>query len=242
MICIQNGLILNLEILKKMALHIETELGKLKNIIIKIGDLAENQVAEAVKVLLSEPVTEGKEVKKTENKIDKLDVKIDEICQSIFALHQPVASDLRFIMSAMQISNEIERIGDLAISIMKKSKNIKDKHDLIVKFSIADIAKQVESITIKTNECFLTRNESTIGEIFILNNRIKNECDEAIHNIINEMKSNSKTVVSGTNLVIVLKHLERISEHCTNIAEYVYFMINAKIIKHEKFGSTKFED
>jgi phosphate transport system protein len=158
LICIQNGLILNLEILKKMALHIETELGKLKNIIIKIGDLAENQVAEAVKVLLSEPVTEGKEVKKTENKIDKLDVKIDEICQSIFALHQPVASDLRFIMSAMQISNEIERIGDLAISIIKKSKNIKDKHDLIVKFSITDIAKQVESITIKTNESFLTRN------------------------------------------------------------------------------------
>jgi phosphate transport system protein len=225
-----------------MALHIETELGKLKNIIIKIGDLAENQVAEAVKILLSEPLTEGVEVKKTENKIDKLDVKIDEICQSIFALHQPVASDLRFIMSAMQISNEIERIGDLAISIIKKSKNVKDKHDLIAKFTIADIARKVEVITVKTNECFITRAESTIGEIFILNNSIKNECEDAIHNLINEMKSSSKTVVSGTNLVIVLKHLERISEHCTNIAEYVYFMINAKIIKHEKFGNTKFED
>ncbi|MDI5948742.1 phosphate signaling complex protein PhoU [Flavobacterium sp. LB2P84] len=224
-----------------MGSHIETELGKLKGIILKIGNLAESQVAEAVKALLSEPVMEGKEVKKTENRIDKLDVKIDEICQSVFALHQPVASDLRFIMSAMQISNEIERIGDLAISIIKKSKNIKDKHDLIVKFSIADIARLVEEITIKTNECFLTRNQSTIGEIFILNNTIKNESDEAIHNIINEMKSNSKTVVSGTNLVIVLKHLERISEHCTNIAEYVYFMINAKIIKHEKFGEKKFD-
>lgn len=225
-----------------MALHIETELAKLKNIIVKIGDLAENQVAEAVKILLSEPLTEGVEVKKTENKIDKLDVKIDEICQSIFALHQPVASDLRFIMSAMQISNEIERIGDLAISIIKKSKNVKDKHDLIGKFAIADIGRKVEIITVKTNECFITRAESTIGEIFILNNSIKNECEDAIHNLINEMKSNSKTVVSGTNLVIVLKHLERISEHCTNIAEYVYFMINAKIIKHEKFGNTKFEN
>ncbi|MFV5690411.1 phosphate signaling complex protein PhoU [Flavobacterium sp. LT1R49] len=225
-----------------MASHFEIELEKLKNIIIKIGKLAENQVSGSVNSLLSEPVAEGKEIKKTENKIDKLDVKIDEICQSIFALQQPVASDLRFIMSAMQISNEIERIGDLAISIIKKAKNIKDKHDLIVKFNISDIARQVEVITIKTNECFLTRNENTIGEIFILNNTIKNECDEAIHNIINEMKSNSKTVVSGTNLVIVLKHLERISEHCTNIAEYVYFMINAKIIKHEKFGDKKSED
>lgn len=222
--------------------HFEIELDRLKNVIKKIGTLAEGQVSEAVKALLSEPTTEGKEVKKTEDKIDKLDIKIDEICQSIFALQQPVASDLRFIMSSLQISNEIERIGDLAISIIKKTKNIKDKHDLIVKFNIADIARHVEVITIKTNECFLTRDESTIGEIFVLNNTIKNECDEAIHNIINEMKSNSKAVVSGTNLVIVLKHLERISEHCTNIAEYVYFMINAKIIKHEKFGDKKSED
>ena len=110
---------------------------------------------------------------------------------------------------------------------------------MIVKFNIADLARKVEIVTIKANECFLTRGENTIGEIFILNNTIKNETEDTIHNIINEMKSNSKTVVSGTNLVIVLKHLERVSEHCTNIAEYVYFMINARIIKHEKFDGKK---
>jgi len=219
--------------------HFEIELEKLKNVIEKIGNLAQNQVGESVKALLSEPILEGKEVKKTEHKIDKLDIKIDEICQSIFALQQPVASDLRFIMSAMQISNEIERIGDLAISIIKKAKNTKDKHDLITKFQVADLAKEVEKITIKTNECFLTRDESTIGEIFVLNKSIKNKTDDAIHNIVGEMKTNSKAVVSGTNLVIVLKHLERISEHCTNIAENVFFMINAKIIKHEKFEEKK---
>src|SRR6476660_6610581 len=103
--------------------HFEIELEKLNNVIVKIGGLAESQVSESVKALLSEPI-EGKEVKKIENKIDKLDVKIDEICQSIFALQQPVASDLRFIMGALQISNEIERIGDLAVSIIKRSKNI----------------------------------------------------------------------------------------------------------------------
>lgn len=213
--------------------HFEIELEKLKNVIIKIGNLAESQVNESVKALLSEPI-EGKEVKKTENKIDKLDVKIDEICQSIFALQQPVASDLRFIMAAMQIGNEIERIGDLAVSIIGRSKNIKDKHDLIAKFEIADLGKEVDIITLKTNDCFLTRDEVTIGEIFVLNNTIKKRSDDAIYGIIAEMKSNSKTVVSGTNLVIVLKHLERISEHCTNIAEYVHFMVNAKIIKHDK--------
>jgi phosphate transport system protein len=226
-----------------MASHFEIELDKLKSIIEKIGKLAEGQVSESVKMLLQEPeVAEGKTIKKTENKIDKLDIKIDEICQSIFALQQPVASDLRFIMSAMQISNEIERIGDLSISIVKRSKNIKEKHDLIVKFNIADVARQVELITVKTNNCFITRNENTIGEIFVLNKEIRNNCEDAIHDIINEMKVNSKAVVSGTNLVIILKHLERISEHCTNIAEYVYFMVNAKIIKHDKFDNLRSED
>jgi phosphate transport system protein len=221
--------------------HFEMELEKLKDIIIKIGTLAESQVSESVKALLLEPI-EGKEVKKTENKIDKLDVKIDEICQSIFALQQPVASDLRFIMASMQISNEIERIGDLAVSVIKRAKNIKDKHDLITKFEIGDLAREVELITVKTNQCFLSRDENTIGEVFVLNNTIKNKSEEAIHGIIVEMKSYSKKVVSGTNLVIVIKHLERISEHCTNIAEYVHFMVNAKIIKHDKHEDLNLEN
>jgi phosphate transport system protein len=224
-----------------MVTHLQIELEKLNNVIIKIGNLAENQVAESLKALLSEPIV-GKEVKKTEEKIDKLDVKIDEICQSIFALQQPVASDLRFIMASMQISNEIERIGDLAISVIKRAKNINDKHELIVKFEIADLARDLELIIAKSNESFLTRSENVIGEVFVLNNTIQNKSENAIHGIISEMKSNSKAVVSGTNLVIVLKHLERISQHCTNIAEEVHFMVNAKIIKHEKYQEKKIEE
>lgn len=222
-----------------MASYLETELGKLRNIILKIAKLAEGQVAESVKALLSEPVAVGKEVKKTENKIDKLDVKIDDICQSVFALQQPVASDLRFIMSAMQISNEIERIGDLAVSVIKASKNIKEKHELISKFNIAEIAREVESITIKTNECFQDRDETTIEEIFVLNDSIKSKSAAAIEEIIGEMKNHSKTVGSGTNLIIALKHMERIADHNSNIAESVYFMINAKTIKHERLFDKK---
>lgn len=214
--------------------HFELELEKLRDIIIKIGNLAEIQVREATKAILSEPIA-NKEVKKTEQRIDKLDIKIDEICQNIFALQQPLASDLRFIMSAMQISNEFERIGDLSLSIIKKTKSIKDKHDLIAKFEVEGLAREIELITAKTNECFQTNEENTIGEIFLLNKGIKSKTDDTIHAIIAEMKSHSKVVVSGTNLVMVLKHLERISEHCTNIAESVYFMVHSKIIKHEKF-------
>ena len=221
-----------------MASLLETELAKLKNVIIKIGILSENQIVEAMKTLLSDPNATIKKLKKTENKIDKLDVKIDDICQNIFALQQPVASDLRFIMSAMQISSEIERIGDLAISVIKSSKNVKEKYDLVVKFNVASITKIVQEITEKTNECFETQQEKTIEEIFALNKLIRVTTEKIIEEIVIEMEVNSKAVGSGTNLILALKHLERIGEHCTNIAESIYFVINAKTIKH---GKTKFE-
>jgi phosphate transport system protein len=217
-----------------MASQLELELKKLKNAIIKISNLAENQVIEAMKALLSEPVAQGKEVKKTENKIDKLDVKIDEICQNVFALQQPVASDLRFIMSAMQISNDVERIGDLAMSIIKKTKSIKEKHELIAKYNIPEITKEIEEIVLKMILCFQNLDEKSISEVFMLNSSIRHKSAETIQGVITEMKENSKVVVSGTNLVLALKHIERISEHATNVAESVYFMINAKIIKNEK--------
>jgi phosphate transport system protein len=217
-----------------MASLLEIELAKLKTAIIKIGILSENQIIEAMKSLLSNPEAKEKHVKKTESKIDKLDIKIDEICQNVFALQQPVASDLRFIMSAMQISSEIERIGDLAVSVIKSSKNVKEKYDLVVKFNIESITKDVIAITEKTNECFETQTEKTIGEIFSLNKNIRVQAEKIIEELISEMKENPKSVGSGTNLILALKHLERIGEHCTNIAESVYFVINAKMIKHEK--------
>jgi phosphate transport system protein len=94
----------------------------------------------------------------------------------------------------MQISREIERVGDLSMSIMKLTKSIKEKHELISKFNIADI--EVEVITIKTNECFQNMDETSIEEIFKLNSDIKSKSSDAIDNIIGEMKHNSKTVVS----------------------------------------------
>src|SRR6478752_8481692 len=171
-----------------MALYLESEIKKLRNVIKEISKLGEKQVLEAMKVLLSEDGTDKKEIKKAENKIDKLDMKIDQICQTIVALQQPVASDLRFVLSAMQIGNEAERIGDLAIDIIKKSKKIDEKHDLVVKFNIAELAREIEEITFKTNEYFKSLEENKIQEIFALDSSIKNRIEVSIAAIIQEIK------------------------------------------------------
>lgn len=213
---------------------LETEITKLRNAIIKIINLSENQVVEAMSLMAIDADKKAKGVKKVENKIDKLDVKIDEICQNIFALQQPVASDLRFIMSAMQISNEAERIGDLSLSIMKKAKTIKEQPQLLEKFNIDKLTEDVKATAYKTLEAFENLNENNINEVFALNKKVRHTCEELIQDIIAEMQKNTAYVVAGTHLVMALKHIDRITSHCANIVESVYFMINAKIIKNDK--------
>ncbi|WP_428224095.1 phosphate signaling complex protein PhoU [Flavobacterium sp.] len=213
---------------------LETEITKLRNAIIKIINLAENQVVEAMNVMAVDADKKAKGVKKVENKIDKLDVKIDEICQNIFALQQPVASDLRFIMSAMQISNEAERIGDLSLSIIKKAKTVKEQPQLLEKFNIDKLTEDVKATAYKTLEAFENLNEENINEVFALNKKVRHTTEELIQDIISEMQNNTTYVVAGTHLVMTLKHIDRITSHCANIVESVYFMINAKIIKNDK--------
>lgn len=223
-----------------MGTFIETEINKLGRTIKEISKLAENQVFDAMKTLLSEDDISGsKEIKKAEEKIDKLDMKIDQICQNIVALHQPVASDLRFVLSAMQIGNEAERIGDLAMSIIRRSKSNADKNELVLKYNITQIAREIEEITVLTNRYFRKLEDDKIEKIFALNSSIKDRIEIAIQGIIAEMKKNSNIVDSGADLIIVLKHLERISDHCTNIAESVYFVITSKIVKHARFDQVK---
>jgi phosphate transport system protein len=163
-----------------MTSNLQIELEKLRNAIIKMFNLAESQVFEAVGIVLDEPISKKKEIRKNEDKIDKLDLKIEEICQNLLALQQPVASDLRFIMSAINFTNEMERIGDLSINIIKLNKSNNAKHNLVSEINFEGIGREVESIVIKTNICFQTLNEESIKEIFELNKSIKNNVELAI--------------------------------------------------------------
>lgn len=224
-----------------MKIYLDTEIKKLRSVINEISKLAESQVFEAMNTLISGQALANKDLKKAENKIDKLDEKIDQICQTIVALQQPVASDLRFVLSAMQIGNEVERIGDLAIDIINKTKEIEAKDYFVAEFGIDSITKDVEAITVNTNEYFknLDPGKKTIEDIFDLNGSIKGKIELTVSGIIEVMKKDSKLVASGTNLVMILEHLDRISDHCTNIAESIYFVVTAKLVKHQRFESKK---
>lgn len=217
-----------------MQTHFERELEKLKNRILKMGNLAQQQVSIAIEVLLKGQFEQLETVATTEHKIDKLDVKVDKLCQRIFALKQPVAVDLRFIMSSLQIGNELERIGDIAMSIINKSEMIREQPEILIKFNIEQVISESFFLIQKSFQNYSEYDSKKIEEVISESHNLKEKCQVILENIIVEMTQKSEVIIVATHLILILKQIERLADHASNIAESIYFMNEAAIIKHGK--------
>jgi phosphate transport system protein len=222
-----------------MQRHIDLEFEKLRNRIIKMGSLVEEQVAMALKSLVSPDSETVKRIIDIEIKIDNMDIKIDKLCQRIFATTQPVASDLRFIMAALKIDNDLERVGDIAVSIAKKMENINEYPELITKVKLEEFAKQAEKMIKDAIDCFINKDHSLAIEILRFNLFVSEKSQNIFNDILLEMQSNPNIIITATNLILVLRHIERLKDHAANIAEDVVFMIDGKIVKHSKIQDDK---
>lgn len=210
------------------------DLNKLKAKLYEMGDLVETQIHHVVNALIEGDVQLAKKIAEGDNQIDNMDVKIDKLCQRIFALNQPVASDLRFIMASLKINNELERLGDIAVSIAERIEPITDYPEMIHQFKIDNLANQSEELTKRTISCLKKGEVSDIEQIRKLKNEVKEENQRILNEILQEMTKKSEVIVVATNLVIILRHLERLAGHCSNILESIVFIIEGKIIKHSK--------
>jgi phosphate transport system protein len=217
----------------------EMELEKLKNRVIKMGSLVEDQLNKSIEALLEGNIDLANNVIENERIIDKIDVKIDKLCQRIFVLTQPVASDLRFIMAALKIDNDLERIGDIAFDIAKTVDDIKDHNDIIIQLKIDDLTSQTTNIFKNALDCFINRDADLANEILKKGTMINERCRQIINDIIIEMTNKTEVIIVATNLILILRHLERIADHSRNIAESVIFMLQGIIVKHSKPDENK---
>ncbi|MCU0372569.1 MAG: phosphate signaling complex protein PhoU, partial [Ignavibacteria bacterium] len=146
--------------------YLEEDLDELRTKLIKMGSLVDEQLDFAMKCLFEGRNELGDIVIERDSKVDKYDVKIDKLCQKIFALTQPVAVDLRLIMSALKINNDLERIGDIAVNIVERAKLLEGKAELIKEFGLNDMADKVKIIVSKTIDSIVNNDhEIAIGVI-----------------------------------------------------------------------------
>lgn len=216
-----------------MERHFEQELEKLNKRILKMGNLVYAQVHNSLEALLTCNLDLAQHVVGLDNKVDKLDVKIDKLCQRIFALTQPVATDLRLIMSALKINNDLERLGDLAVNISAKIEGISEYREILTELHVDELAGMADLIVKDVVNILHTRNTTFVKDIFTSANAIEAKVQAISGRILDEMMHKSEVIVVATNLMIILTQIDRIAGYSTNIAESVVFIVEGRMIKHK---------
>ena len=215
-----------------MQRHFESQLDQLRTNIIKMGSLVDEQIEFAVKALLTSNSELAKIVMERDKKVDEFDNLIDHQCEQIFALTQPVAIDLRLIMSALKMNNELERIGDIAVNIAERVDPLKNYSSLVQKTKISEMSQNARLMVKQAIDSFVN-NDPGLARTICKNDDIVDNLDRDIfYQLVAEMRNNPSIIEPAAHIMILSRHLERLADHATNIAEDVVFLVDAKIIKH----------
>ena len=212
--------------------YFQEELGKLRKRLNKMFILVNSQLERAHQSVSSLEFETNDTATQNESRIDKLDIKIDKLCQRIFALAQPVATDLRFIMSSLRIGNEIERIGDIALDIIGRSDMVRPYQEALEPYRVPELFHVVMKLTGQCAEAYANNNNELAKEIVVACKNAEESCKLVFHEIISQMTVKSDVIIIATDLILIIRDLERITNHLENIAESVVFIVEGKRIKH----------
>ena len=216
-----------------MERHLDQELLDLKKELLKMGALAETSIFESVEALKNLSSERAHKVISDDKTIDELENAIDERCLDLLALRQPMAVDLRFITMSMKISTDLERIADLAVDIAQRVLDLVGKPLLKPLIDIPKLTTLAQQMIKDALDSFVNKDADLAGKVILLDNeadRLRNLVQKEL--IEDYMSKDSSTAPRVVSLLLIARHLERICDHTTNIAEDVIYMVNAKVVKH----------
>lgn len=217
----------------------DEELDKLRTRLIKMGSVVQEQVEFVFRALETSNVELAKLVIGRDEKVDTLDIKIDKQCMRLFALQQPVAIDLRLIMSALSINNNFERIGDLAVNIAERTLTLAILPDVLSRTRILEMGKQAEQMVVKALDAFIN-NDVELARAVLAMDTIVDQLDQVNFQTLLSIMTEDKALIEPcSHLVIVSRNIERLADQATNISEEVVFLVDAEIIKHRNWDEEK---
>ena len=212
---------------------LDQHLEKLKRRVVKMCSLVDDQVQAAIKSVQEENLELAKEVIEKDNKVDKYDNKIDKICQKIFALTQPVAMDLRLIMSSLTINSNLERIGDIAVNIAEYILMIQKKPAFYNQTKLEEMFKITKQMLKDAIDSYISGNEVLAKSVIDADDHLDAMNAENHKIFVDIMKQNPDNIEPAIALLVMSRQLERLGDHCTNIAEDVFFIVEAHLVKHK---------
>jgi phosphate transport system protein len=215
-----------------MVRQLDYELNFLKEKLLKMASLTEESIAKSIKSLVKRDFTFAQEVIKEDTKIDLLEVEINNLALKLLALKQPMASDLRFITSAMKIASHLERIGEQAVNIAERSLELITQPLLKPLIDIPRMAELAQEILRNSINFLINNDVSSVEELWKIEDVINDLNNQVFRELITYMIEDPKTIKRAIELILVGRHLERIADLSTNIVEEIVYIVTGEDIKH----------
>jgi phosphate transport system protein len=216
----------------KMKVHLQRDLEHLERGILYIGSLVEQATDKAIQSLANGRTDLAAEVIEGDDEIDTREVELEEDCLKVLALHQPVASDLRYLVSALKVNAMLERMGDLAVNIAQRANALAELPPVQLPFDLMQLASRVREM-VRLSLDSMVRTDAELARHVVT---LDDEVDEVYHDIFMQLKAGMQRdpaqVEYNLNVLVAVRNLERIADHASGIAQYVVFMAEGEIVRH----------
>jgi phosphate transport system protein len=223
-----------------MTRPVEPFLGEVNELLLRMGGCCEAILAKSLRALFSRDQALAETVRADDLEIDRLDIAIDEAVLRSLALQAPVADDLRRVLAAKDIATDLERVGDLARNIAKSAIRLADRVPIPIPPHLEALAGECQSMLGDALQAFVHRDAERARALLARDDRIDEDQDRVIREALEEIRVHPDQYAQEIDLILVAKHLERIADHSTNIAESVILVVEARNVKHaEKLAQAR---
>jgi phosphate transport system protein len=219
-----------------MTKHFDRELEKLKKKILSLGALVEERVYLTIKAIESRDPDLAEKIIRSDHEIDETEVEIEEECLKILALYQPVAIDLRFIIAVIKINNDLERIGDEAVNIAERIQSMAKYLTVSFHFDYTEMAEIAAAMLKQSLDALVNLDIDTAFRVITMDDEVDDIQSNAYSQTKQAMRVHPGEMTYLINLYLISRHLERVADHATNIAEEVIYLIEGEIVRHEDFN------
>ena len=221
-----------------MAIHLQRDLDNLQRDLLALAGLVEGAIHKSILALQQRDARLAREVIAGDTQIDREENHIDEECLKILALHQPVAVDLRRIIAAMKINTDLERMGDLAEEIAERAIHLSRPPLLPIPEKLQRMTDLTTMMVRESLDAFVNLNTVEAQTVMRMDDEVDRFNSEIIAELIQAMRTSPALVEAGLSMFSAVRHLERIADHATNIAEDVVYLVDGEIIRHRPVLST----
>ena len=212
--------------------HFAHELEGLKVKLLEMSSLVETAINRSIAAVVEKDKASAEKVLQNEVRINQMEIEIDDITIKLLALNQPMAVDLRLLTAALKINNDLERMGDLAVNIAERAIDLVTEPVIKPMIDIPHIAGLVQSMVRKALDSFVTRDAELARSVLASDDAVDDLRTASFHELISFMQRSPRDIPQAVNLITVIRNLERIADHATNISEDVLFYVEGIDVRH----------